>query len=320
MSAHGTPLVAIAAVVGIALVAVPVIGAVGSIAPASDGAGAVQANGTDNATTDTASLGTRISSFMQASTVEADSSVEAGMWAAEYNRTDSGERPAVVESRIDRLERRSERLRDRMSRLQSRHENGTVPRVAYRAQASRLTAELGALDESINETSDKAQSVGVNTSQLDRLKTEVRNLSGQEVAAVAQDLGVGRPDHAGPPDDVSSSRNTTGDDQPGPPDDRGRSSDRPATDADDSSAVGDSTGNRDPNNSERDGSGTDGSEGGVGTDGAGDTAERAADDGGGTEDDADDTPGRGSSENDESDGGQNGRFGGGNGGGPPGRS
>lgn len=356
MSARGTLLVAVAAVVGVALVTVPVFGAVGGIAPASDGAAVAQTNETNDTATSNVSFGTRISSFMQASTAETDSSVDAGMWAAEYNRSDDRQRPAVVQSRIGQLERRGERLRDRMARLQAKYENGTVPRVAYRAQASRLTAELNALGESINETDERARAVGVNASQLDRLRTETRNLSGQEVAAVARDLGVGRPDHAGPPEDrgpgdagppedrgpsdagppedrgpgdggppedVGPSKNVTGDDQPGPPGDRGGNGNSPA--GDESGATGDSDSAVDGRSNDSGGEGPDADRGADGddTDSAGDAADDST--GGDTGNEADDAPG-GNSQGGGSGGDSNGGSGGGpgpggsgNGGGPPGR-
>ena len=344
MSARGTLLVVAAIVAGVALVAVPVFGAVGSIAPASDGATAVQANETNDTAASNVSFGTRISSFMQASTAETDSSVEAGMWAAGYNRSDDRERPAVVQSRIGQLERRSERLRDRMTRLQAGYENGTIPEVAYRARASRLTAELNALEESINETDERARAVGVNTSQLDRLGTATRNLSGQEVAAVARNLGVGRPDHAGPPEnsgpgdagppedsgpgdagppkDVGPSENVTGDDQPGPPDDRGGNGAPPAGGEDDATADSDSAADGRANNSDGSGPGADRGGGGDDTGGAGDTTNDAT---GGATDAADDAPGGGHSNGSGSDGDSNDGSGGGpggseNGDGPPGRN
>ncbi|MFB6084767.1 MAG: hypothetical protein ABEJ94_11050 [Halorientalis sp.] len=241
MSVRGTLAVAVAVAVGVAVVAVPVLGAVGGIAPASDGASAVQANRTDDGAAGNVSFGVRIASFMQASSAAADSAVDAGMWAVRYNRSDGAERATVVRSRIDRLERRSERLRERMAALQTRYENGTIPRVAYVARASRLTAQLNALGEAINETGERARAVGVNVSQLDRLRTAVRNMSGREVAAVARDLGVGPParagppadrgpDDTGPPADVGPSA-TVGDNRTGPPEDGGSERPVPAGDA-----------------------------------------------------------------------------------------
>jgi hypothetical protein len=342
MSARGTLLAVALVVVGVALVAVPVFGAVGGIAPASDGASAVQTNGT-NDTASNVSIGARISSFMQASSAETDSSVEAGMWAAKYNQSEESERPAVVQSRIDRLERRSERLRERMADLQAKHENGTMPRVAYRARASRLTAELNALDESINETDERARAVGVNTSQLDQLRTQARNLSGQEVAAVARDLGVGRPDHAGPPEDrgpgdagppeergpgdagppedVGPSTNVTDDDQSGPPADRGGTGGPPGDEETGPSTDGESPADRRANGSDRGAAGSGGgADGDDRSDGANDTGNGADEAGGGAED-AGGGSGAGSDGAGPGHGGPAGPAGGSNdGGGPPGRN
>ncbi|WP_424017896.1 hypothetical protein ACOZ4N_18805 [Halorientalis pallida] len=346
MSARGTLLAVVAVVVGVALVAVPVFGAVGGIAPASDGASAVQTNET-NETASNVSIGARISSFMQASSAETDSSVEAGMWAAKFNRSDEGQRPAVVQSRIDRLERRSERLRERMSTLQAKYENGTIPRVAYRAQASRLTAELDALGESINETGERARAVGVNTTQLDRLRTQARNLSGQEVAAVARELGVGRPDHAGPPadrgpddagppddrgpgqtgppEDVGPSKNVTGDDQPGPPADRGGNGGPPGDTETGPTTDGESPADRRSNGSRGGPGGADGETGGAdpsdGSDETDDDAGNAAEDAANGAEDAGGGPDADSDDSNSGNGGPAGPAGGSDGGGgPPGRT
>src|SRR6056297_2463622 len=119
-------------------------GAVLAVAPAagstaSDGAtgpaAALAANETNESSSGGVSLGTQISSFMQASSAEVNGSIDAGMWRAEFNASNGSQRDRVVENRIRTLDRRLDRLEARMADLEARHENGTLPEVAYVAQA-----------------------------------------------------------------------------------------------------------------------------------------------------------------------------------------
>ncbi len=253
MRARGSLLAALVVTVALALVAVPVLGAVGAPAPATDAAPAQTTDENETDRNGTEGLGARIGAFMQANSADTESAVEEGMWQARYNATGEAERADLVSARVDRLDRRGDRLRDRMAALQARYESGEIPRVAYVAQASRLAEELNALDESVNRTEDRARAVGVNTSRLDAIRDRAREMRGQEVAAVARNLSVVRPGNAGPPGDVGPPgdaedrpdgpdvtgppRNVTDGSDRGPPGDRGRDGDLPIGDDSDANVT-----------------------------------------------------------------------------------
>jgi len=218
-------LVAVVAVVA----AAPAVGAVGTTEVTT-----LPENGTANESS--ASLGAQISSFMQASSAEANGSVDDGMWVASFNSTNESDRERVVNGRVASIERRLDRLQDRLEALENARENGTIPEVAYVAQASRLNEQIDALTDSINETDEAARRVGVNDTRLDRLRTEASNMTGHEIARLARNLSVvGPPAGAGPPDDAGPDGNETGPpEDPGPPDDAGPDDDEtgPPEDAD----------------------------------------------------------------------------------------
>jgi len=203
-----------------ALVAVPVMGLGGTV-PAQ----------TENTTNDTnGGFGQQISSFMQASAVDANTTVESGMWQASVNQTvdASGDPGPKVASRTARLERKLQRLQERTGQLQTRRE--AIPEIAYTARASALREQIANLKDQINETTQTATRVGVNTSALQRLRTMAGNATGPEIAAMARTItdaprgppagvpggppdgaGDGPPDEqGGPPDAANGSNRTTG--------------------------------------------------------------------------------------------------------------
>ncbi len=188
-----------------------------------------QANGSANAT-----FGTAVASFMQASAAEAEGEVGQGMFLARFNRTDDAGRSAVVRRRVASLDDQLQRLRDRRDALLG---DANVTAVE-RARAAGLGARIATLKQSVNGTAVAAERAGLNVTALDRLREDARNLTGQEVAAIAtgladggppfgeedgdaRDDGGGSPDGAGPPADAGppdESDGTDGDDATETPD------------------------------------------------------------------------------------------------------
>lgn len=222
MNARQVPLVVALLAVAAAVVVAPAVGTVGTATLQSG-------NGSDNASdagASEASLGAQLSGFMQASSADADGSVDTSMWAAQYNDTNGSAKQRLVKNRVTRLDGRLDRLEARMTALEAAHENGTLPEPAYVAQASHLTARIDALKTAINQTDAAAAQAGVEDSRLDRLRQNASELSGREVAEVARGLPVitppgfterstgGPPVKVGPPDAIGSGGNVTG-----PPDD-----------------------------------------------------------------------------------------------------
>jgi hypothetical protein len=258
-------LVVLLVAVGGAVAVAPAVGAVG----AGSASSADEASVADDQTVDAgnASMGAQLSSFMQASTAEANGSVDSGMWEARFEQSNASDRARVVRNRAVTLEQRHERLRERMSAVQADYENGSLPEPVYVARASRLNSELATLEDAINDTADAAESSGVDTSRLADLRENAGNLTGKAVAKRARNLSVanppgvempgkpphaGGPDDAGPPEDRGNDQNPadgqqskdrsndseTENDDTGPPDDRGPPDDKGAgEDGDDSSGA-----------------------------------------------------------------------------------
>ncbi|MFB6165176.1 MAG: hypothetical protein ABEJ31_08460 [Haloarculaceae archaeon] len=194
MSARQT--VWVAAVVGVvvALLAGPVAavtdgaGTDGGLAAADDGTDGAGDNATGNV-----SFGAQLSSFVQANAAEANGSVESGMWRAAFDEPGRPDRAAMVDHRVASLERRLERLRGRLDALAAARDNGTLPRGAFVAQASHVTAEIDALEAAVNDTAAAADGADVNAPNLDRLRTQAHEMSGQQVARLARSMTVVRP-------------------------------------------------------------------------------------------------------------------------------
>lgn len=168
--------------------------------------GGAVADSHGNETEANASVGAEVSSFMQASTAEAEGEVDDGMFEAALNRTDDPEvRRQLVENRTQRLEQRQQRLEERRAEIR-----GTGD-VRDRALAVRVAVGADRLEQSVNETEPVAASVGVDTERLTQLRTNARNLTGGEVSDLARGLAgppADRPGAGGPPGDAPAGNAT----------------------------------------------------------------------------------------------------------------
>jgi hypothetical protein len=204
------------------LVALAVVAAL-----AVGGAGA--ANQADDAENDTA-LGAEISSFMQASSAEAEGEVDDGMFNAALNRTeDPDERRQLIEQRQQRLEQRQQKLEDRRARIST--EDGAD--VEDRALATRVNVGAANLERSVNGTERAAQAAGLDLEALNAIRSSARDLRGPEVAAIASTInGSPAADRHGPPVDLPGNDDGGPDvvsnrsDARGNPDDVGASGER----------------------------------------------------------------------------------------------
>jgi hypothetical protein len=143
-------------------------------------------------------MGTQISSFMGASAAAANGSVDNAMFSASFNATGPEDRPKAIETRTKSLEQRLERLQERKATLVANQEN--ITRAAYVARMSAIAGQIESLKTAINQTSTLAETTGANVSNLETLKKEASNLTGQEIASLARNgtVGVGNPGR-GPP-------------------------------------------------------------------------------------------------------------------------
>jgi len=171
------------------LAALAAVGAV-LLAGAAGPVGAAEAsdNGTEPA--GNASLGAEISSFMQASSAEAERDVEDGRFDAAMNRTDDeAARRALIADRLASLEARQEQLRTRRDAL------GATPDVRNRSIATRVAVGASELERSLERTERATAEVGVDDERLAELRSNASTMTGPEVAELARGL-------AGPPGDV----------------------------------------------------------------------------------------------------------------------
>lgn len=180
--------------------------------------------------------GSEVSTFMQSSSADADTAVEAELFEAAFEAADEDERADVVRDRIERLEARAAALEAEREALDADELN----EVAYEARMTRFAVQLAALEESIEATERRAENTtGVDADGLAELRSNASELGGQEVAEIARNLaGVSPPGQSGAPsenapggDGSSPGEGAPGDagsqpddgspgnDQSGPPDD-----------------------------------------------------------------------------------------------------
>ena len=181
-------------------------------------------------------LGSRLSAFMQASAGQADGAVANGMWDAAYeNASEEAAKRDLVRQRVEALDGSLADLRAERERLREAYQDGDLTRAEYRARLSAVVGRLAALGDGIEATSERAGEVGVNATRLDELRTQARELGGQEVAALARTLAGGAPPGGagvfGPADGGPGERS------PGPPSDAGPPGERGPGGSDASSAT-----------------------------------------------------------------------------------
>ena len=191
-----------------------------------------------------ASLGAEISSFMQASSAEAERDVEDGRFEAALNRTDDeAARRALIEERIAELEARHERLRTRRGQL------GATPDVRNRSIATRVAVGASGLERSLEGTERAAAEAGVDDERLAELRSNASAMTGPEVAELARGLAGPPGDDGGPPeDDRTGAPATPGSADPRSPDSRvpaGNASEPSAGNRSDAAAANAPGGERD---------------------------------------------------------------------------
>lgn len=116
-------------------------------------------------------------------------------------RSESG-KAQIVANRTQMLERRLDRLHAQQQALRQAHQNGTITNGRYRAEMAQVAARIHTVQRLLNQSESTARSLpqpvrerhGINVSAIERLRTNARNLTGPEVAAIARSI-------AGPPFD-----------------------------------------------------------------------------------------------------------------------
>lgn len=192
------------------LVAVPAVGAA-----TAGGAPVAQTDNATNGTDENAtSPGERLSGVVGIQGAELEGEVEKRSFGEQVDRAASDDaRAAVVREQVGTVQQQVENVRQRKATLDEARANGSMSEGEYRARVSELVVRGGTAAELANRTSETAGSLptavleanGVNVTAIQRLQQAAGNLTGPEVAAVAQSIagpGVGRPAEVpgGPPE------------------------------------------------------------------------------------------------------------------------
>jgi len=259
--------VAVAAVAVVVVVgAVPALALVGpALATPTDapGDGATAAADSGNASL---APGERLAAVVGVQRAELDGEVTARAFARQVATAASNDSKArVVGVAVENISERLAQLSAAKRELVAAHENGSIGTGQYRAQLAQIHARQRTLQRLANRTEAVAAGLpeatlaanGVNVTAIGTLRSEARNLTGPDVAAVARSIagrgvgnGIGLPGNRGPPEDRGAvddlvpgldgnetDGNETGDER-GPPDDRGPPEDRGSQDNESERADG----------------------------------------------------------------------------------
>lgn len=139
----------------------------------------------------------------------------------------------VVAEEYEETSERVAEIEQRKEALNESRENGSISEGEYKARMTVLAAQAQNAERQANMTANASEKVpaelleekGINASAIQRLQANASNLTGPEVAAIAQSIagkGVGagmadekRPDDAGAPEDRGGDANRTDSDQRG---------------------------------------------------------------------------------------------------------
>ncbi|NUE02905.1 hypothetical protein HUB97_10435 [Halorubraceae archaeon YAN] len=169
--------------------------------------------------TDVLSSGERLAGVVGVHQVELESTVSERAFDRTVANRSAAEKATVAGASVDRAEERLVALTEEKQRLETARENGTLSNGQYRARIARLESERQSIERSLNQSesvisdlpqADRERS-GANESRIEQLRDHARELSGQDVRAIAQEI-------AGPPTERPGGRSDTGPPQgtPGP--------------------------------------------------------------------------------------------------------
>ncbi|WP_246998546.1 hypothetical protein [Halosolutus gelatinilyticus] len=176
-----------------------VIAVVGlTIAPLASGA-AVSAFGTEEDSGEAESNAT-VATFMYVSAADAENTIESELFAVKYENADNESRQALVQERTEDLEAELATLEAEREDLRGQKDDLSNGR--YRSRMTKLTVGIAALERSIDRTKPRAEETGVGRARLVTLEKNVSELSGPDIAAVANGIpGFDRTPGRGPPAD-----------------------------------------------------------------------------------------------------------------------
>lgn len=117
-----------------------------------------------------------------------------GVKVAKAGADDSKAR--IVADQLDDVEQRLDQLEERKQNLKDARENGSISEGQYRAEMARVVAETESARRMVNASEETAQGLpaetlaekGVDVEAIQTLKDRAGNLSGPEVAKIAQSI------------------------------------------------------------------------------------------------------------------------------------
>jgi len=286
------PPVAVAVVAVVVVVgAVPALALVGPALAQTETPGDGGTTATDPGT-ESLAPGERLAGVVGVQRAELDGEVTARAFGQRVAAAASnGSKARLVGTTVENISERLVQLSEAKRELVAAHENGSIGTGQFRAQLTEIHARQRTLQRLANETESVAAGLpetaleanGVTVTSIRTLRTEARNLTGPETAAVARSIagrgvgnGVGPPadreprgdrgpnanesdetdDEPGPPDDRGPNANDGEDsnetDEPGPPDDRGPRDDGNESETENESENESETENESESESERD--------------------------------------------------------------------
>jgi len=236
-----TALIAALVVVS-AIAAVPALGALaGGDAAAAQEDDGMDSNGTDG--NGSLAPGERLTGVVGLQEAELDGEVEARSFGLAVANADSDERrAAIIAEKLNDSRRDVEELEQRRDELREARENAEISEGQFRARMAELDARSKNVERIANESANASAGLpaelleekGINTTAIQTLRDQARNLTGPEVADVARDIAGERrqgqarapADRPGPAGSAGSAGNATdGDERPG-----GADRDGPAAD------------------------------------------------------------------------------------------
>lgn len=168
---------------------------------------------TDPPTEEPVTMGTHISTFMQAQTAQTNGAVENGMWVAAYaNASNESVKHELVEHRLLALNDSIDDLLQERRALKAAYRSGNLTRTEYRIELATITGQIAAISQGINHAGVRGLTVGVNESRLDDLRNRAHDLAGSEVSQLARNL-TGDHGPPGPEGAFAGNRTTGGGDQ-----------------------------------------------------------------------------------------------------------
>lgn len=187
------------AVTLVLVIILSLLGAVGTATPVGEPTAPAQNSASTHQVANNSSLGGQLSSFMQSTSGTTSESVDRRMYNAAFeNASNQTERAAVVRDRVATLRNRIERIRDQQELLQTARNNGSISAAEFRARMSRLVGKLTALNRSLEELANQAESVGVNRTAVETLRQQAANAASPALAAFAQEMFGNQSELPGP--------------------------------------------------------------------------------------------------------------------------